>query len=36
MTIAGIPLSTSLAFVVTGASIVIAIIWAIYDRTKGD
>jgi hypothetical protein len=36
MTLAGIPLSTSLAFVVTGASIVIAIIWAVYDRTRED
>jgi hypothetical protein len=34
--IAGIPLSTSLAFLVTGASIVIAILWAIHDATKGD
>jgi hypothetical protein len=32
MTVSGIPLSTFLAFVVTGASIVIAIIWALHDR----
>lgn len=34
--IAGIPLSTSLAFLVTGASIVIAVVWALHDRKKGD
>jgi hypothetical protein len=36
MTISGIPLSTFLAFVVTGASIVVAIIWALSDSAGGD
>jgi hypothetical protein len=36
VTIFGIPLSTSLAFLVTGASIVIAIVWAIHDMKKED
>jgi hypothetical protein len=30
----GLPLSTSLAFVVTAASVVLAIAWALYDRSK--
>ena len=36
MTAAGLPVSTALAFVVTGASVVIAIVWAIYDKAKRD
>jgi hypothetical protein len=34
LTISGIPLSTFLAFVVTGASVVIAVAWALYDRKR--
>jgi hypothetical protein len=30
----GLPLSTSLAFVVTAASVVIAVVWALYDRSR--
>ena len=32
MTISGLPWSTSLAFIVTGASVVLAVVWAIADR----
>jgi hypothetical protein len=36
VTVEGIPVSTFLAFVVTGAGIVIAIVWALIDRSRGD
>jgi hypothetical protein len=32
MAISGLPWSTSLAFIVTGASVVLAVVWAIADR----
>ncbi len=32
----GLPLATSLAFIVTGASVVLAIAWALYDRSRED
>jgi hypothetical protein len=32
----GLPLATYLAFIVTGASIVLAVAWALYDRSRDD